>query len=239
MRVLLGLLMLCASTAWVSPPASAACKPRPIGFSSEGAVWKHLPLSSLKRDSRYAVTTKDGRAVLQADADGSASVYGAPLSPGVTSYRMLSWQWQTDALIPGADNRDKQREDAPVRVIAAFDGDKSKLPEAEKRQLKWAKRLSAREPPYAILMYIWSEQLAPETIIASAHTSQIKMLVVSSGPAGLGQWQTLRRDLRADFKRAFGEEAGPLLGVGVMTDTDNTGAKASARYADIRLDCPN
>jgi hypothetical protein len=63
------------------------------------------------------------------------------------------------------------------------------------------------------------------------------MIVVSSGSAGLGQWQSLHRDLRADYKRAFAEDAGPLLGVGVMTDTDNTGGKAAARYAGIRLEC--
>jgi hypothetical protein len=63
------------------------------------------------------------------------------------------------------------------------------------------------------------------------------MLVVASGSREVGKWQTQRRDLRADYKRAFGEEPGPLLGIGVMTDTDNTGAKVSARYADIRLQC--
>jgi hypothetical protein len=196
-----------------------------------------MPLSSLKRDTRYTVVTENGKTLLQAEADNSASVYGAPLSPAQTASGVLSWQWQTDALVPGADNRDKQREDSPVRVIAVFDGDRSKLPDAEKRHLKWAKRISGREAPYATLMYIWSEQVPLETVIPSAHTSQIKMLVASSGPAGLGQWQTLRRDLRADYKRAFNEEPGALLGIGVMTDTDNTGAKASARYADIRLEC--
>ena len=42
-------------------------------------------------------------------------------------------------------------------------------------------------------------------------------------------------DLYADFKRAFGEEPGPITGIGIMTDTDNTGEKARAWYGDIRL----
>jgi hypothetical protein len=161
------------------------------------------------------------------------------LKPALTTHSVLSWQWRTDALVPDADNRDKRREDAPVRVIVAYDGDRTKLSDAEKRDFKWAKRMSGREPPYATLMYIWSEQVPVETIIPSAHSSQIKMLVVSSGTSGLGQWQTLRRDFRADYKRAFGSDPGAALGIAVMTDTDNTSSKASASYADIRLECKN
>jgi hypothetical protein len=47
----------------------------------------------------------------------------------------------------------------------------------------------------------------------------------------------VHRKLAADYKRAFGASPGRVLGVGVMTDTDNTGAKATGEYSDIRLDC--
>lgn len=229
--VLLGLIQ--TSLSYAAP----GCSNIDLDFSGKANSWRALPLSSLKRDTQYSVAAKDGRNVLEAKSDNSASLYGVPLKPAAQAYGFLDWQWQTDALIPGADNRDKSKEDSPVRVIVAFDGDKSRLTDTEKRHFKWAKRMSGREPPYATLMYIWSEQVAPETIITSAHTTQVKMIVVSSGTAGLGQWQSLHRDLRADYKRAFDEDAGPVLGVGVMTDTDNTGGKATARYAGIRLEC--
>ena len=41
--------------------------------------------------------------------------------------------------------------------------------------------------------------------------------------------------LAADFQRAFGEAPGPVLGVALMTDSDNTGGQAQAWYADIAL----
>jgi hypothetical protein len=41
--------------------------------------------------------------------------------------------------------------------------------------------------------------------------------------------------VRADFRRAFGEEPGALLAVGVLTDTDNTDGHAEAWYGDIRF----
>ena len=47
----------------------------------------------------------------------------------------------------------------------------------------------------------------------------------------------MRRNLAADYRKAFGAAPGRVLGVAVMTDTDNTGSKAVGEYADIRFDC--
>jgi hypothetical protein len=224
------------------PPAQAAeptpCQPRSLGFDAADAGWKPVPMSRRKKDTVYEVEREDQRTVLVARAEGAASFYVARLPTPIRLPATLSWSWKTDALVPGADNRDKRREDAPLRVVVAFDGDASMLPAGERTQRALAESLSGQAPPYAALMYIWSDQVAPETIIPSAHTSQIKMIVVASGTQGLGTWQSVRRDLAADYRRAYGAEPGPILGVAVLTDTDNTGAKAEGRYADIRLQCP-
>jgi hypothetical protein len=149
----------------------------------------------------------------------------------------ISWRWKTDALVPGADNRDKKREDAPLRVMVAFDGDHATLPDTEKARFKRAKSLSGRNLPYALLMYIWSDHLPVNTVIPSAHSSQIKMLVVASGIKGLGQWQQVQRTLADDYRHVFGADPGPVIGVAVMTDTDNTRTKAVGEYADILMKC--
>ncbi len=126
----------------------------------------------------------------------------------------LSWQWKTGALVAGADNRDKAREDAPLRVLVAFDGDHATLPEAERTRFKRAKNLSGREPPYAVLMYIWSDLVPVGSVIPSAHTSQVKMLAVASGASGLGGWQTVQRNLADDYRRAYGADNPLIAGVG-------------------------
>jgi hypothetical protein len=221
--------------AWSAPPAP--CQPLDLGFGVAQAGWRHQPLSSLKRDTVYQIELDGGRSVLRAKADKSASLYVARLAAPMTAPGTIAWSWKTDALVPGADNRDKKREDAPVRVIVAFGGDPATLPEAERKRMKRAENLSGTKPPFATLMYLWSEQVAVDTIIPSAHTSQVKMLVASSGAAGLGPWQAIKRNLAADYRRAWGGAPGPLLGVAVMTDTDNTGTQASGTYADIRLQC--
>lgn len=232
------LALACSGPAGAAPDdASAPCEARNLAFGQKETGWTHQPLSKTKRDTVYKLVPEDGRTVLLGTADGSASMYVAPLKPPARAPAIISWRWKTDALVPGADNRDKKREDAPLRVIVAFDGDRASLPEAEQRRINRAKRLAGRDVPFATLMYIWSDQVAVESVIPSAHTSQVKMLVVASGTSGLGSWQSLRRNLPEDYRRAYGAEPGRVLGVAVMTDTDNTGAKAVGQYADIRFEC--
>jgi hypothetical protein len=235
-----GLLAGVGATSHAAPPVPAApCESRDLGFDVQEAGWKHLPLSRKKAHTAYTVERDGARSVLVARAAASASLYVAPLVKPMQVPATLRWAWKTDAAVPGADNREKRLEDAPLRVIVAFDGDADKLPAGERTQRRLAESLSGRAPPYATLMYLWTDKVAPETLIPSAHTSQLKMLAVGPGlgGGGLGQWQSFERNLAADFRRAYGADPGPLLGVAVLTDTDNTGAKASGRYADLRLQC--
>ena len=231
--LLIGLTMVTAP-AWAQ---HKGCIARSLPFDGAAPKWGHAPLSKLKRDTQYKLIEDEGGKALHATAEGSASLYGAAFQPARPASAWLRWSWKTDALVPRADNADRYREDAPLRVVVAFDGDASKLPFGERTQRKLAQTLTGRAPPYAALMYIWGNHEAPGTIIASAHTQQIKMMVVQSGADGLGQWHHLRRNLREDYFRAFGKPAGPVVALAVMTDTDNTGEKATGLYADFAFDC--
>jgi len=231
---LAGIGVSCLALGATFPGVASACQARDFSFDKG---WVHEPLSKLKRDTRYSLVQEDGRTVLRAVADRSASAYVAHIQPPASVPMSLSWRWKTDALVPGADNRERSKEDAPLRVMLAFDGDFSTLSQEEQTRFKRAKSFTGQDLPYATLMYIWSDLVPPETIIPSTHTSQVKMLVVASGTAGLGRWQSVRRNIAADYKRAYGAEPGAVLSVSVMTDTDNTGEKAVGEYADIRFDC--
>jgi hypothetical protein len=226
-------LPLCAAAADAPTP----CVARDLGFGHAQAGWKPQAISKLKRDTAYTVAKEGDRTVLRANADRSASLYVSYFKPPAGVTGSLSWNWKTDALVPGADNRDKKSEDAPLRVIVAFDGDKSTLPADERRRFEAARKVAGIDLPYAVLMYIWTDHVPVETVIASAHSAQVKMIAAASGASGLGTWQAVRRNLAEDYRRVFGSVPGKLLGVGVMTDTDNTGTKAIGLYSDIRLEC--
>jgi len=89
--------------------------------------------------------------------------------------------------------------------------------------------------PYATLMYIWENKAPVGTVIRSNHSSRIKMMVAASGKNGIGEWQSFTRNIVEDYEKAFGEKPGKLIGIGVLTDTDNTGGAVEAWYGDIRL----
>ncbi len=194
-------------------------------------------LSKLKRDTVYRVNDEGRSAVLRATADRSASLYVAALKPSLRPPLTLSWEWKTDALISGADNRDKDQEDAPLRVLVAFDGDVATLPDAEQKRFSRAKKLAGRDLPYAVLMYIWTDHVPVGTLIPSAHTSQVKMLAVTSGQATWAAGSRCGAISATTIGRPMAPNRARVLAVGVMTGTDNTGGTAQGSYHGIRIDC--
>jgi hypothetical protein len=229
--------LLAALAPAVAAPAGP-CEARSLAFDDAAAGWKQEALSKLKRDTVYTVShDADGHAVLHASADRSASMYATALKPMSTASMTVGWRWKTDALVPGADSRDKSKEDAPLRVILLFDGDVETLSEAEQRRFRLAKTLSGHEPPFATLMYLWTDLVPVGTVIPSAHTEQVRMIAVASGSDGLGAWHAVKRNVAEDYRHAYGSDPGPLVGIAVMTDTDNTGTKAVGEYADIAISC--
>lgn len=212
----------------------------PFSQASAGSAlpgaWQPWVLAKFKRPTIYDMVRDAGGTVVQAQADASASglVHAlAELDP--RRYRDLGWQWKIEQLIKTQDNTRRATEDAPARVIVKFGGDRTKLDFGERAFAAKVKAMTGYDMPHATLMYIWARDSALETLIPNHHTDRIKMIVAESGPAGLGAWRTLKRDLYADFRLAFGEEPGPIIGVGIMTDTDNTGEQARAWYGDITL----
>ena len=89
--------------------------------------------------------------------------------------------------------------------------------------------------PYAVLMYVWSNDLPVGTVIINPRTDRIRKIVVESGRERLGRWLRYDRDVRADFIQAFEEPSGVLQSLAIMTDTDNTRGKTQAWYGEIKL----
>ena len=87
--------------------------------------------------------------------------------------------------------------------------------------------------PAATLCYVWDGKAPAGTIVASSYTQRVRMVVVESGATRVNQWLAVARDVAADFKAAFGEDAPAITAVAIATDTDNTGESAVAFYGDI------
>lgn len=177
-----------------------------------------------------------GRAALQVQARHSVSILRQQFAPALPQVGDLVFSWKVDGLPPGADLKDAASADAPVRILLAFEGDRSRWSARTHRLSEMSRLLTGEELPYATLSYVWSNDEAPGTVLTNPRTDRIRKLVVDSGTAHMGQWRDHRRDVRADFIQAFGEEPGPLLAVALMTDTDNTQSSLRAWYGALRLE---
>ncbi len=197
--------------------------------------WNFYRIAPFKKNTVYRLENYQGKTVLSANSKTSASGLAVKLRPRQANNLWLQWEWKALNPIANADNADGYADDAPLRILVAFDGNKTKLSLKEKMTFEMASLISGQEMPYATLMYIWSGKSPVNTIINNAHTSRIKMIVVDSGWDNLGQWHKHQRDLAADYERAYGEAPGEVIGIALLTDTDNTKSEARAFYGDIEL----
>ena len=197
--------------------------------------WHFYRIAPYKKNTVYRLENYQGRTVLSANSKTSASGLAIKLRPRLAQNLWLKWEWKTIAPIPKADNAERNHDDAPLRILVAFDGNKSKLALKEKMTFEMASLISGQEMPYATLMYIWSGKTPVNTVLDNAHTSRIKMIVVDSGWESLGDWHKHERDLTADYRRAYGENPGEVIGIALLTDTDNTQSETRALYGDIEL----
>ncbi|WP_326535031.1 DUF3047 domain-containing protein [Pseudorhodoferax sp.] len=221
----------------------ASVAPDPIARAAWGKAslvqfddrpWHHLPLPG-KRATQFDAAHLDGRAAVAVTADASASMVRKTVRVAPTDLGRLQFSWKVPALIPQADMGARDADDAPVRLVLAFDGDRSRFSPKNAMLSELARALTGEEMPYATLMYVWCNARAPGSVIHNPRTDRIRKIVVQSGAAGLGRWQDYERDVRADFVQAFGEEPGALVAVGIMTDSDNTGTRVQAWYGPLQL----
>ena len=84
-------------------------------------------------------------------------------------------------------------------------------------------------------MNAWGTGRAPGSIIEGHRTDRIRKLGLESSSQQLGRWLDYERNIKADFEQGFGEAPGALVGIGIMTDTDNAPGQALAWYGPISL----
>ena len=197
------------------------------------ARWKHLRFPG-KRPNDYRFEQLDGREALRVQASSSTSMLRKDLRIAPEQLDRLHFSWKVPALIDTADMSVGERSDSPVRIVLAFEGDRSRFSARDAMLSELANALTGEPMPYATLMYVWDNHQAVGTVLQNKRTGRIRKLVLESGPAHLGQWRDYTRDVRADFRHAFGEEPGALVAVGLMTDTDNTRTTARAWYGPVR-----
>ena len=189
----------------------AAAETVPIGQFSNGELqdWK---AKSFAGETRYQLVQQDGRRVLQADSKDTASGLYREITVNLEHTPYLNWSWRVDNVLNGVDERSKTGDDYPARVYVVVSGGIA----------FWKTRS---------LVYVWSSNQPVGSTWDNAFTSNVKTIALRSGNSN--NWFSEKRDVRADFKRLFGDDIKQIDAVALMTDTDNSHQAATAWYGDI------
>ncbi|MDJ0926378.1 MAG: DUF3047 domain-containing protein [Gammaproteobacteria bacterium] len=230
------LVLVCLCLA--APLAIAAEPPiQPFSAAEPGALpagW-HVEGIRGRPKTAYTAVTDGDRVVIQADAEKSTAglVFDTRFSP--TEWPVLQWGWKISEHLAGTDILRKKGDDFPARVYVSFDYDKRRLPVGKRFQLGLAQLIFGADLPGASICYVWDRNLRIDTILPSAYTDRVQMIVVRSGDAGVDTWVSETRNLVDDYRAAFGEEPPDVVAISIATDTDDSGDSTRSWFGDIEL----
>ncbi len=203
-------------TALAASPAGAA----PLSFD-EG--WKEQGFLRLWTND-YA---PDGTR-LRITSDGTVSLFYRAMPRTLWQAKKARWQWMVEQSVIATDLARKGGDDRNLAVYFVF------ADEAVARRLSRASaaRLMRHKGTRA-LIYVWGGSEPPGTILPSPY-GKGRLKTVVQRPAGTGSFRE-SVDLIADYRRAFGQEPGVLVGVAISADSDDTAGRIRAEIRDLEL----
>jgi hypothetical protein len=192
----------------------------PVSFA-EGWAEQRL---SLFRSNDYGFGTD-----LTLVSEGSVSIAWTRLARDDWGLRGASWTWQVDQSVPPTDLSLKGGDDRNISVYFVF------VPLDLAPALEGANiRALLGNDDVRIIQYAWGGNHAAGQVIASPYGPAGQGVTVALRQAGTGVFDETV-DLAADYARAFGGDAGALVGLAVSGDSDDTRSVIRARLSDLVL----
>lgn len=195
--------------------------------------WEPVHLAGISRHTEYTLASVDGVTVLRAEADAAMSGLARKVDIDPNTTPWLHWRWRIARPNEKSALHTKQGDDFPARIYVFFDFDIMRLSFLERVIIRIARALYGERLPLAALCYVWSNDDPPGTTARNAYTKRVHMVVASSGAGQVGQMIAVERNVRNDFRKAFGEPVPRITGIAIATDSDETGANSMAWYGDI------
>lgn len=197
--------------------------------------WEKMAFPTIERRTSYSLIRANDRTVIQAVSKASASGLIRYYKGSADRFPWIGWQWKVDHVLKKGDVHTKQGDDYAARIYVAFEFSPEGKSWWQRMRYKAANLAAGGKLPGSALNYIWANKAPRGSVVNNPYTDQTKMIVLQSGDASAGQWITEKRNLVDDYRAAFGRKPPPIMGIAIMTDTDNTGESTTAWYGDIRL----
>lgn len=199
------------------------------------APWQVVQLDKKIPPTHYWLTHWEGVSAIEATAEQSMALLARPVEADLHRTPVLCWRWRLDAPLVKADMATKAGDDYAARVYVSFTLPPSELGFITRTRLKLARSIYGDAVPDAALNYVWDNRYAVGTRRPNAYTERTRMIVAESGAANAGKWVVARHDVQQDVVAEFGSGQARMIQLSVASDTDNTGERAHAGFADFHF----
>ncbi len=161
-----------------------------------------------------------GKGIIKAESVGSKSSLFKKVGEKGKDLPFLAWRWKISNVVRSAIETRKDRFDAAARVMVIF-GREGGFGMTE-----------GTEPSGFKIEYIWATRLPVGHVFDHPAEKNCKVFVLESGEKKGSPWVKEQRNIRKDFKTAFGEDPQSILAIGIQTDTDHSNEMVTAYYSD-------
>ncbi len=176
--------------------------------------FKTYPLQRSKAIKVYTVQSEGGQKFLHAQADSEAQNIGVQVFRrfdwDIAKWPRFSWRWRARILpvMPAGAHRD----DNACAIYVTFGSFGGKA-----------------------IKYVWSTDLPAGKEIEDT-PGRFFVIVVKSGPSGVGTWQKTTVNAADEYRRLFRKELDfNPDGFGILTDGDGTHSPSACDYADFEI----
>lgn len=176
-----------------------------------------------------------GEIALEAVADQSMALMARPVEINLNEYPILCWKWWIDSTVEKADLKKKSGDDYAARLYITFDLPDELIDVGTSIKLSLARAIYGDQVPEAAINYVWDNQYPVGTQEPNVYTDRAQMLVLETGNEKAKRWVKERRNVYRDVNKLFKAKKAKLIQLAVATDTDNTGTKARALFADLHF----
>jgi hypothetical protein len=186
---------------------------QPEGKTGIPDGWKGQSWGSPKYEFR--IVTQAGRKVLHLKSNNDSSTISKEIKLDIKSHPILQWSWQAVVLPKGADARKSATDDQAAQLYVTFP--------------RFPAQVRSR-----IISYLWDTTAPAGSVFKSEKTGLVTYVVVRTGPADLGKWQTESRNVLEDYKKIYGETPGEEVGaVSISIDSNDTRSAAESYFGEI------
>lgn len=234
-----GTMLRFAGTGFLMLAASAWAESEVGRFDSSvpalSPPWQLIRLEKHVPPTDFRSVRWEGVDAIEARAEASMALLGRPLDVDLARRPVLCWRWRIDGVVKSADMRRRRGDDYAARIYLAFQMPPGSLSLGDRAALSVARAVYGNIVPEAAINYVWDNRHPVGTVMPNAYTDRARMVVLRSGDAHAGAWVEERVNVRTDAVRLFGSERVTPKFLALASDTDNTGERARAGFADLHF----